>query len=160
MKSLAVCRQTAWQIGNTMKQRYLEPTQEAGMALFSRDIKGPVTMLNLLEFRPTADYSQNPELSDGATITGREAFQKYIRHTLPFLKQSGGQMTFASEGGNYFIGPQDERWDMVMLIRQNSLQDFMQFASNAEYLKGIGHKSAAICDSRLLPLLATDIAEK
>ena len=114
-----------------MKQRYLEPTQEAGMALFSRDIKGPVTMLNLLQFSPTADYSQNPQLSDGTPITGREAFQKYIRHTLPFLKQSGGQMIFLGECGNYFIGPQDERWDMVMLIRQNSLQDFMQFCLDA-----------------------------
>ena len=139
-----------------MKQPYLEPSQEAGMALFSGKIKGSVTMLNLLQFKPVADYSASPELSDGTTISGRDAFQKYINHTLPFLSQSGGEMIFLGEGGNYFIGPQDERWDTMMLIRQNSLQDFMQFASNAEYLKGIGHRTAAICDSRLLPLVETD----
>jgi hypothetical protein len=140
-----------------MKQHYLEPTQEAGMALFTGKIKGNVTMLNLLQFKPVADYSASPELSDGMPITGRDAFEKYINHTLPFLSQSGGEMIFLGEGGNYFIGPQDQRWDMMMLVRQNSLQDFMQFASNAEYLKGIGHRIAAICDSRLLPLVETDL---
>lgn len=139
-----------------MKQHYLEPTQETGIALFSGKIKGSVTMLNLLQFKPVADYSASPELSDGTTITGRDAFQKYINHTFPFLSQSGGEIIFLGEGGHYFIGPQDQRWDMMMLIRQNSLQDFMQFASNAEYLKGIGHRAAAICDSRLLPLVETD----
>jgi hypothetical protein len=74
-----------------MKQPYLEPTQEAGMALFSGKIKGSVTMLNLLQFKPVADYSASPELSDGTTISGRDAFQKYINHTLPFLSQSGGK---------------------------------------------------------------------
>lgn len=143
-----------------MKHTYLEPTQEAGMALFSRNIQGSVTMLNLLQFKTVADYSANPELSDGTTISGRDAFQKYIDHTLPFLSQSGGEMIFLGEGGNYFIGPQDERWDLMMLIRQNSLQEFMQFASNTEYLKGMGHRTAAICDSRLLPLIETDIGKK
>jgi uncharacterized protein (DUF1330 family) len=99
-------------------------------------------------------------LSDGTTISGHEAFQKYINHTLPFLSQSGGEMIFLGEGGNYFIGPQDERWDLMMLIKQNSLQDFMQFASKTEYLKGMGHRTAAICDSRLRPLVETDIGKK
>lgn len=39
-----------------------------------------------------------------------------------------------------------------MMIRQNSVQDFLAFASNPEYLKIIGHRTAALEDSRLLPL--------
>ena len=39
-----------------------------------------------------------------------------------------------------------------MLIRQDSLNSFMAFATNDNYLAGIGHRSAAIEDSRLLPL--------
>jgi hypothetical protein len=42
-----------------MPERYLEVSQEAGVALFSGHIEGPVTMLNLLRFRDEADYSQN-----------------------------------------------------------------------------------------------------
>jgi hypothetical protein len=42
---------------------------------------------------------------------------------------------------------------MAMLVRQKSLQAFIAFASDAEYMAGIGHRSAAVEDSRLLPLL-------
>lgn len=135
-----------------MSERFLEPTQESGAAIFSRNISGEVVMLNLLRFRDVADYSVNPELATSETISGREAYQKYIDHTLPFLRESGGDLIFLGEGGRYLIGPQEEQWDLVMLVRQKSLSDFMAFASNQEYLAGIGHRTAALEDSRLLPL--------
>ncbi|MFQ3226706.1 MAG: hypothetical protein ACI8RW_000082 [Porticoccaceae bacterium] len=47
---LTMCRLTACLTENMMKLTYLEPTQEAGMDLFSRNIVGSVTMLNLLQF--------------------------------------------------------------------------------------------------------------
>jgi hypothetical protein len=74
---------------------------------------------------------------------------------LPFLKESGGNIVFLGKGGRYLIGPQDEQWDLVMLIRQKSLSDFMTFASNQEYLAGLGHRTAALVDSRLLPIIET-----
>lgn len=40
----------------------------------------------------------------------------------------------------------------AMLVRQSSLQAFMAFAQNAAYLEGLAHRTAAIEDSRLLPL--------
>jgi uncharacterized protein (DUF1330 family) len=136
-----------------MTERYLEPTQQAGAALFSRNIRGEVLMLNLLRFRDVADYSATPDMAPAEAISGREAYQKYIDYTLPFLQASGGDIMLLADGGQYFIGPQDERWDLVMLIRQNSLQDFLAFASNPEYLMVMGHRTAALEDSRLLPLV-------
>ena len=136
-----------------MKQSYLEPTQEAGAALFSRNISGEVVMLNLLRFKETADYSAYPQLAPEKPTSGREAFQKYIDHTLPFLKESGGELLLLGDGGRYFIGPEDEQWDVVMLVKQSSLASFMEFASNPEYLAGIGHRTAAVLDSRLLPIV-------
>ncbi|HXY61529.1 MAG TPA: DUF1330 domain-containing protein [Nitrospirota bacterium] len=140
-----------------MEKRYIEATQEAGIALFSRKISGEVIMLNLLRFRKVADYSKNPDLAPRKQISGREAYQKYIDHTLPFLKESGGSIAFIGEGGAYLIGPQDEQWDMALLIRQKSVSDFVAFASNQEYLAGIGHRTAALDDSRLLPLVEMSI---
>ena len=110
-------------------------------------------MLNMLRFKDTADYSANPELAPEKPISGREAFQKYIDHTLPFLKASGGELLLLGSGGRFFIGPQDEQWDLVMLVKQSSLASFMAFASNDEYLAGMGHRSAAVSDSRLLPII-------
>lgn len=143
-----------------MSERFLDPTQESGAALFSRNIQGEVVMLNLLRFREVADYTAHPELKPDKPISGREAFQKYIDHTLPFLEASGGELTFLANGGKYLIGPQEEEWDLAMLVKQKSLADFLAFASNQEYLAGIGHRTAALEDSRLLPLVeieGTDI---
>lgn len=141
-----------------MTDTYLEPSEESAAALFSRQLDGPLLMLNLLRLRPLADYSANPELAPATPVSGREAFQAYIDHTLPFLQASGGELSFLGEGGRYFIGPQAECWDLVMLVRQNSLADFLGFASNPEYLQGLGHRSAALADSRLLPLVQCPVS--
>jgi hypothetical protein len=71
---------------------------------------------------------------------------------MPFLKDNGGELVLLGRGGPFFIGPPDERWDVAMLVRQSSVQSFVAFASNPEYLVGLGHRTAAISDSRLLPL--------
>ncbi len=110
-------------------------------------------MLNLLRFRAVADYSQAPALAPSAPITGAAAYQRYIDYTLPFLKQSGGDLLFLGNGGAFLIGPADERWDMAMLVRQSSADSFAAFNSNAAYRAGLGHRIAALEDSRLLPLV-------
>jgi uncharacterized protein (DUF1330 family) len=136
-----------------MTKRYLEPTQEAGAALFSRQVSGEMVMLNLLRFREIADYADSSELAPAEPISGRDAYKLYMAHTTPFLEQSGGDLVFLGEGGKYLIGPAEDQWDMVMLIRQKSLSDFMAFASNPGYLAGMGHRTAALEDSRLLPMV-------
>lgn len=135
-----------------VKTRYLDATETSAMELFSRNIAGEVLMLNLLRFREVADYTDFPELAPARPMSGRDAFQKYIDHTLPFLRESGGDIGLLGKGGKFFIGPQDERWDLVMLIRQRSLDSFMAFATNDAYLSGIGHRTASVQDARLLPL--------
>ena len=134
-------------------QTYLSPTHEQGRALFSRGISGSVVMLNLLRFRPVADYSATPALAPKSPISGEEAYRLYFEHTLPYLRASGGEVVFYGRGGDFLIGPTDERWDAAMLVRQSDLASFMAFASNEGYLSGIGHRTAALEDSRLLPLV-------
>lgn len=132
---------------------YLEPTQESGRALFARSIPGSVVMLNLLRFRDIADYSATPELAPATPISGEAAYRLYVAHALPHLKASGGEVLFFGRGGPFLIGPSGERWDAAMLIRQSSVESFVAFASNQGYLNGIGHRLAALEDSRLLPLV-------
>jgi uncharacterized protein (DUF1330 family) len=136
-----------------MSDRYIDPTQEAGAQFVSRGIEGPVVMLNLLRFREVADYSGSPELAPDSPISGAEAYQRYAEHTLPFLEAAGGELVFMGTGGAPLIGPLDERWDRVLLVRYPSVQTFLSFASNADYLAGLGHRTAALDDSRLLPMV-------
>ncbi len=136
-----------------MAENYLSPTREAGRAFMMRNIQGPVIMLNLLRFREYADYSTSPELAPPAAISGEMAYQLYIQHTLPFLQKSGGEILFMGKGGHFLIGPPNEYWDAVLIIRQHSVERFMAFNDDAAYLKGLGHRTAALLDSRLLPMM-------
>jgi hypothetical protein len=135
-----------------MTIRYLEPTQKSVRAFVTRETSGSLVMLNLLRFRKTADYSATPELAPGRAISGAAAFQKYIDHTLPYLRASGGDLLFLGAGGPFLIGPTTERWDLAMLVRQHSIDSFLAFASHEGCLAGLGHRTAAVEDSRLLPL--------
>lgn len=132
---------------------YLDPLDGNVTRLLERTLTGPVTMLNLLRFRDVADYSASPELDTGQSMSGRDAYERYVAHTLPFLEASGGSVLYRGDGGHMFIGPPEERWDHAMLIQHASIEDFFAFAENEEYLAGIGHRSAALLDSRLLPLV-------
>jgi hypothetical protein len=135
---------------------YVEVTEEAGRAFFMRGVSGPVTMLNLLRFRAQADYSATPHLAPLEPIDGATAYQRYMDHTLPLLRASGGDLVFLGRGGPFLIGPPNERWDAALLVRQRSVADFMAFASDKAYLAGVGHRTAALEDSRLLPLVEAE----
>jgi len=137
---------------------YLDPTQDSGRAFVMRKLQGSVVMLNLLRFRETADYSASPELATDTPISGAAAFQRYIEHTMPYLRESGGELLFLGAGGAFLVGPTNERWDLAMLVRQSSVESFLAFASHQAYLAGIGHRTAAIEDSRLLPLTEHEAA--
>lgn len=136
---------------------HFEPSDANARRLFERGIEGPVTMLNLLRFREDADYAAAPHLAPPSPISGRDAYERYVRHTIPFLDATGGSIEFTGLGGHYFIGPPDERWDLVMLITQASVDDFFAFASNPDYMVGVGHRTAALEDSRLLPIVRADL---
>lgn len=137
----------------TNEARYLDVTEEAGRAFFMRHFTGPVVMLNLLRFRAHADYSASPHLAPAQPIDGSTAYQRYAEHTLPLLRRRGGDVTFIGNGSAFLIGPSDERWDLALLVRHRSVADFMAFATDPEYLAGAGHRTAALEDSRLLPLV-------
>ena len=84
-----------------------------------------------------------------------EAYRRYIVAATPFVEARGGELVFLGRGGEFLVGPADERWDAVMLVKQRSVTDFMAFASDAGYLKVLGHRTAALADSRLLPMIET-----
>jgi hypothetical protein len=132
---------------------FLDPTDESVGRLLRRRISGPVTMLNLLRFRRWADYAAFPDAAPPEPISGRDAYDRYMTHTMPFLTASGGSVTFLASAGHNLVGPPDERWDLVMAVKQASVQDFLAFASDEAYVAGVCHRTAAVEDSRLIPMV-------
>ena len=131
---------------------YIDVTQEQGRAFFMRGLKGKVTMLNLLRFKTSADYSDFPELAPVSPISGKEAYNLYMSHTKPHIKAAGSEVLYMGKGGPFLIGPESENWDLVLLVRHESVEKFMAFANDKAYLKTIGHRTAALSNSRLLPI--------
>lgn len=111
-------------------------------------------MLNLLKFRAIADYSTHEELKQSEEITGKEAYQLYMKGTWPELEKAGGRVLYFGESQHFLIGPDAEQWDAVLLVEHESVLKFMEFAQNPDYLRIAGHRTAALEDSRLLPTSA------
>lgn len=136
---------------------YIDATQEAGKDFYIRLVNsGSITMLNMLKFKDVADYSNLLEIAPEGEITGEEAYKLYIKETLPFLEEAGSEVIYYGKGGKFLVGPEAENWDVVLLVKHKSVADFMAFAQNEAYLKVAGHRTAALADSRLLPMVDTN----
>lgn len=131
---------------------YLEATQQSAIRLLQRGLRGPVVNLNLLRFRTVADYSATPHLAPDSAISGAQAYRLYETATLPILERHGGKILFSGTGGPFFIGPDDETWDYALLVQQESVESFFSMAQDPDNMQGLGHRLAAISDSRLLVL--------
>ncbi len=132
--------------------KYIHTTQEAGKQFYMDfQDKGKVTMLNLLKFKETADYTDFPDLQPKEFISGAEAYKMYMKHTKPILEEAGGRVLYYGKSNQFLIGPETEQWDIILLVEHESVDKFMAFAKNEDYLKTMGHRTAALEDSRLLP---------
>jgi uncharacterized protein (DUF1330 family) len=129
---------------------YLDVTQEAGARFFGGPSSGPIVMLNLLRFRETAVFPEGK--TPDVPMSGREAYRAYMKHTAPFIEEVGSEVIFSGQADHFLIGPEAEQWDMALLVRHKSKEVFLQFAQHTEYLKTMYFRTAALADSRLLPM--------
>lgn len=140
------CRVEAWVTG------HIDPTADALRALRDAGTDRPVVMLNLLRFRATADYSAAPGLAPDGGGTGRDAYRAYMAHAAQHLVRQGGEVLFDGAGSAPVIGPPGELWDRVLLVRYPTVGAFLAMIRDPGYLAGVGHRAAALSDSRLIPL--------
>ncbi|MFW2350587.1 DUF1330 domain-containing protein [Qipengyuania sp.] len=131
---------------------YLDVSPQAGARFFGTPGDGPVVMLNLLRFRDRADYSHARDLEPEGGATGAEAYARYMAELEPLLTASGGEVLFAGKADAFLIGPDAEQWDFAMLVKQASKASFLAFASDPAAQRITQHRTAALSDSRLLPL--------
>lgn len=131
---------------------YLDINPQQGAQFFGTPGDGPVVMLNLLRFRERADYSHAPDLEPEGGCSGAQAYARYKAELEPLLHASGGEVIFAGRADGFLIGPAEEQWDFAMLVRQASKASLLAFATDPAAQRITMHRTAAIADSRLLPL--------
>lgn len=128
-----------------MEREKLNTTQLEVLAGLPKD--QPVVMLNLLRFRAVAKYD------DGTpACSGREAYDRYGRLARPALARVGASMVFMGQPSQALIGPSDERWDLMFLVKYPSVEAFSAMVSAPEYLAALQHRTAALEGSRLVPI--------
>jgi len=134
-------------------KKYLDVVEGAGKQFFlDYNGKGKVVMLNLLKYKSVADYSHHEDLQAETAISGKEAYNIYMNLTMPFLEEARGKVLFFGKCSSFLIGPDAPNWDAVLLVEHESASKFIEFAQNEAYLKIVGHRTAALEDSRLLPI--------
>lgn len=132
--------------------KHLKASKEAGQKFYEKfRTKGKITMLNLLKFKPLADYTEYKSIQPTSQITGRKAYELYLDATKPEIDKLGAKVLFAGDCENFLIGPNDEHWDFLLLVEHQSLEKFMAYANSEVYKNNVGHRYAALLDSRLLP---------
>ena len=140
------------------KSTYLAPQPTVAQTFFKKSIEGPIVMLNFLRFRAEADYSATPALAPvEGPISGQEAYQIYMSKLNDLFQEMGCEIQFTGKTEAYLIGPETENWDAVLLVKYPNKNTFLGFASHEIYLQNAGHRTAALIDSRLLPIIPGSI---
>ncbi|MFJ8147687.1 DUF1330 domain-containing protein [Streptomyces sp. NPDC096048] len=113
----------------------VDPSGAALAALRTHAPNEPVVMLNLLRFAPG----------------GRDAYQEYSRRAAPFLRQYGGELLYAGDGGAPLVAEDGQAWDAVLLVRYPSRDAFSRMVADPEYQRITTLRSQALSEAVLQP---------
>jgi uncharacterized protein (DUF1330 family) len=108
----------------------------------------PLFMINLLRFNEEADYGD----AGFAPCSGREA---YLTRYLPAFNEvvqsyGASELVFGGDVAARIVGPADDVWDSIGLVRYTSIEMFRGLIADPTYLKTAEpHRVAALADWRL-----------
>lgn len=109
----------------------------ARMAAVPAADDGPVLMLNLMRYRPWADYRDG---RDEPPVTGREADDRYAPLTV--LADLGAEVVLFGDVVEQVRG--DEGWDRVAVVRYPTRQSFLAMQDRPDFVALHVHKDAGM----------------
>ena len=118
----------------------VSPSPARAMEFFGGEEDGPFVMVNLLKFKPFAEY---PDGSD-ADLSGREAYARYGVEVRKLIEGLGGRVRFAGSLTGLLLGEVEELWDAVALAEYPSLAAFRSMAVSPEMQAIDTHRRAGL----------------
>ena len=116
----------------------IRPSKDQFVELMEAPDEGPVTMLNLLKFKPAADGT-------GATgATGASEYAKYGDAAVQMVEARGGKVLWMGRADQILIGDPAEDWDSVALVQYPSRKAFIEMVSTPEYEQAHEHRESGL----------------
>ena len=108
------------------------PNEEQIKGFFESAPDGPIYMVNLLKFKPRAEY----EDGRSTELTGKEAYGIYADAVSELLPGFGGFAGFFAEVERLMLGEVEELWDEVAVAvypSRSAMMEMMQSPSMQEF---------------------------
>lgn len=116
------------------------PPIEQAIEFFGAPEDGPFVMVNLLKFRPTAEYEDGAE----AHLTGAEAYARYGMEVTKLVESLGGRIRYSGRVTGLLLGEVEELWDAVALAEYPSIEAFRTMAISPEMHAIEHHRMAGL----------------
>ncbi|WP_350290180.1 DUF1330 domain-containing protein [uncultured Croceitalea sp.] len=133
---------------------HINANQKQGQFFFKAlQNSGEFILLNLLKFKSLAEYDAQITMKLKSNISGKEAYERYFNAVQPELEKIGSTILFRGDCLPFLVGPENEHWDTVILVKHKSVRKFIEFSQSKAYLENKFHRNVALDDSRLLPII-------
>lgn len=116
------------------------PSGPQMQSFFGAPEDGPFVMVNLLKFKPKAEYADGSD----AHLTGADAYGRYGVEVAKLVHALGGRVRYSGKVTGLILGDVEDLWDAVALAEYPSLAAFQQMAVSPEYRAIEHHRSAGL----------------
>ncbi len=116
------------------------PPMQQAMEFFGAPEDGPFVMVNLLKFKPRAEYADGSD----ADLTGAQAYARYGVEVSKLVAALGGRVRYDGEVTGLLLGEVEDLWDMVALAEYPSLAAFRAMAMSPEMHAIEHHRTAGL----------------
>lgn len=128
--------------------------------LLERAGNQPIWMLNMLEFRATAQYPEDAgEAAPSTPIVGSEAYQRYGRGMISTLGAVGGRVGWESGRLHQVGGPDEGTWHQLAIAVYPAPAAMLTMLAMPKYRAAHVHREAALSRTRLLATRPLDDRE-
>lgn len=140
---------------NEAPEGFVRSIEPASMVGFFIDMKqlpqdSPVIMINMLKYHEQAVYEEGNDLPPAS---GEQVYLERYMAKAGESFEGNGIKYYMNSVGDSLIAPPGEEWDAVLLVYYPSVTTAMDVLGEDSYLAIVKHRTAALLDSRLFPVV-------
>ncbi len=125
-----------------------QPTADQFRGFRDDPYDGPIGQVNILRFKPKADYGTDAPADHVEGESGADAYKRYADAFGVAAAEVGGTCLLMGAVERYFIGEGD--WDAVMVMQFPNRQAFIDTINHETYGEMHRHRDAGLLCQELL----------